>query len=147
MRRTRVFAGVALVSLSVLMLELALTRLFSATMYYHFAFLAVSLALFGSGASGVFVYLLQRRVDLRGGGWLSLGAALFAGTTVLALLVILGNPLPTELGATLYRRLLVVYAAASLPFFFAGCAITLAIARLAADIGRLYLFDLTGAAA
>ena len=46
------FLGVALVSLCTLVLELTLTRLFSATMFYHFAFLAISLALFGSGASG-----------------------------------------------------------------------------------------------
>ena len=57
----RAFAGVALVSLATLVLELTLTRLFSATMYYHFAFLAVSLALFGSGASGVVVYLVRPR--------------------------------------------------------------------------------------
>ena len=49
------FLGLALVSLATLVLELTLTRLFSATMFYHFAFLAVSLALFGSGASGVAV--------------------------------------------------------------------------------------------
>ena len=41
------------------MTELALTRIFSVTMYYHFAFLAISIALFGLSASGVFVYLAQ----------------------------------------------------------------------------------------
>ena len=39
------------------MTELALTRIFSVTMYYHFAFLAISIALFGLSASGVFVYV------------------------------------------------------------------------------------------
>ncbi|PYQ24527.1 MAG: hypothetical protein DMF81_05190 [Acidobacteria bacterium] len=57
--------GVALVSLCVLMLQLVLTRLFSATMYYHFAFLAIALALFGSGASGVLVYVLRGRPGRR----------------------------------------------------------------------------------
>ena len=41
------------------MTELALTRIFSVTMYYHFAFLAISIALFGLGASGVYVYLAR----------------------------------------------------------------------------------------
>lgn len=45
-----------------LTLDVALTRLFSATMYYHLAFLAISVALFGSGASGVFVFLLEERL-------------------------------------------------------------------------------------
>ena len=34
----------------------------------------------------------------------------------------------------------------ALPFFFAGCAVTLAITRLATEISKLYLFDLAGAA-
>ena len=62
------FLGVALVSLATLVLELTLTRLFSATMFYHFAFLAISLALFGSGASGVFLYVLRPRLDERAHG-------------------------------------------------------------------------------
>jgi len=44
------------------MTELALTRIFSVTMYYHFAFLAISIALFGLSASGVLVYVLRRRL-------------------------------------------------------------------------------------
>ena len=48
--------GIAAVSAALLMTELALTRIFSVTMYYHFAFLAISIALFGLSASGVFVY-------------------------------------------------------------------------------------------
>ena len=55
-------AGVAVVSAALLMTELALTRIFSVTMYYHFAFLAISIALFGLSASGVAVYLLRRRL-------------------------------------------------------------------------------------
>jgi hypothetical protein len=55
-------AGVAAVSAALLMTELALTRIFSVTMYYHFAFLAISIALFGLSASGVAVYLLRRRL-------------------------------------------------------------------------------------
>jgi hypothetical protein len=147
MNRIKIFFGISLITLAVLMLELALTRLFSATMYYHFAFLAISLALFGSGASGVFIYVLQHRLDLdKTGVWLSLAAVLFALSTLLALFVILANPLTYETGMENYYRLGRIYTATTLPFFFAGCAITLAITRLAKDISRLYLFDLAGAA-
>ena len=147
MDRRRIFLGIAFVTLAVLMLELALTRLFSATMYYHFAFMAISLALFGSGASGVFIYIIQRRLDeTRTGKWLAIAALLFAVTTVFSLYVILSNPLQLEPGVENYYSLAKVYAATSLPFFFAGCAVTLAIMRLAKEISRLYLFDLAGAA-
>ena len=48
--------AVACTAAAILMTELALTRIFSVVMYYHFAFLAISIALFGLSASGVFAY-------------------------------------------------------------------------------------------
>ncbi len=47
----RTLIGVALISAALLMTELSLTRIFSVTMYYHFAFMAISIALFGLSAS------------------------------------------------------------------------------------------------
>lgn len=147
MNRSKIYVGISLITLSVLMLELSLTRLFSATMYYHYAFMAISLALFGSGASGVFIYLAQRNLSpARTGQWLSLASVLFAVSTVFALWIILANPLALDEEAENYYRLVKIYGATTLPFFFAGCAITLAITRLAKQISRLYLFDLAGAA-
>src|SRR5688572_17689176 len=52
--------GMALVSFATLLLELALTRLFSVVLLYHFAFLAISLALLGLGAGGVFAYVFTQ---------------------------------------------------------------------------------------
>ena len=146
MNRTKVFFGIFLLTLSVLMLELSLTRLFSATMYYHFAFMAVSLALFGSGASGVFIYTIQNWLDKANTGrWMSVFSILYALSLIFALYVIFENPLVPG-GSENYFRLVKIYGATSLPFFFAGCAVTLAITRYASDISRLYLFDLAGAA-
>ena len=147
MNRTKIFLGIFLLTLSVLMLELSLTRLFSATMYYHFAFMAISLALFGSGASGVFIYIVQNRLsEKRTGRWLAIFSMLYAVCVIFALYIIFENPLTLEGSAENYYRLGAIYGATSLPFFFAGCTITLAITRLASDISRLYLFDLAGAA-
>ena len=56
----QVYLCVALTTLATLLLELSLTRIFSVVFYYHFAFLAISIALFGLGH--------RRRVFLRGGG-------------------------------------------------------------------------------
>src|SRR6266516_353957 len=44
--------------MATLLLELSLTRIFSVVLYYHFAFLAISIALFGLGAGGVFSYVV-----------------------------------------------------------------------------------------
>ena len=53
----RMLAGIGLVTFGTLLLELACTRLFSVVLFYHFAFLAIGVALLGLGAGGVFAYL------------------------------------------------------------------------------------------
>ena len=65
-RRTAI--AVATVSFATLLLELALTRLFSVVLFYHFAFLAISIALLGLGAGGVLAYVRREslaRLSLR----------------------------------------------------------------------------------
>src|SRR5215211_4485487 len=53
--------GLAFVALSTLMYEVLLTRIFSVTMWYHFAFVAISVALFGLTVGALLVYLLPDR--------------------------------------------------------------------------------------
>src|ERR1051326_1248752 len=53
-----IYLCVALTSMATLLLELSLTRIFSVVFYYHFAFLAISIALFGLGLGGVFSYVI-----------------------------------------------------------------------------------------
>src|SRR4249919_1383268 len=81
----RHLAGVALVSATLLMTELALTRIFSVVMYYHFAFLAISIALFGLSASGVFAYVARRWLDIYPTRLLlARQAAIYAACTIVA---------------------------------------------------------------
>lgn len=129
----KIFAGIFLLTLAVIMLELSLTRLFSATMYYHFAFMAISLALFGGGASGVFIYVIQDRIPTeKTDRWLSVFAMMFSVSVIGSLFVILGNPLSLAADAENLTRLVVIYLATAVPFFMAGCSVSLAIARFAA---------------
>jgi predicted membrane-bound spermidine synthase len=111
--------------------------------------MAISLALLGSGASGVAVHLAGDRLDRRRtGAWLSSFAVVFAASTVAALVVVLGSGFsPVDPPLVLFARLSVLYVAAAVPFFFAGAAVSLAVARGARDMSRLYLYDLGGAAA
>ena len=53
----KTYVGLFLVTLATLFYELLLTRIFSVTMWYHFAFMAVSLAMFGLTVGGLLVYL------------------------------------------------------------------------------------------
>src|SRR3977135_474020 len=85
----RHLASVALVSAALLMTELALTRIFSVVMYYHFAFLAISVALFGLSASGVFAFVRRGQLDRQASGPLLASRALvFSACTIAALFVL-----------------------------------------------------------
>src|SRR6266403_6292020 len=80
--------GIGLSSFAALLLELSLTRLFSVVLFYHFAFLAISIALLGLGAGGVFAYLLKTKLSARDTRWLAARVCLGNSVIVLAVLEI-----------------------------------------------------------
>src|SRR5436305_2450816 len=55
------YIGLFLTTLSLLQFELFLTRIFSVTMWYHFAFMAISLAMFGLAAGAVLIEVMKKR--------------------------------------------------------------------------------------
>jgi hypothetical protein len=113
----RVLAGVACVSGALLMVELALTRIFSVTMYYHFAFLAISIALFGLSASGVYVYLARDRFAGRStAALLSTHALAFAASTIVALAILVRLPVGLNYSTSNLVRMVAIYTLAALPF-------------------------------
>ncbi|HEX5108924.1 MAG TPA: hypothetical protein VFV95_10780 [Vicinamibacterales bacterium] len=143
-----IVAGVFAVSAALLMTELALTRIFSVTMYYHFAFLAISIALFGLSASGVFVYVMRRRlerIDTR--PLLAVLALVHAVSTVAALGGLVHLRVGLNYSPENLVRMLAIYALAAMPFFTGGSVVSLAFSRLSSRINLLYAADLLGAAA
>ena len=107
---TQLYLGLSFTTLATLILELSLTRIFSVVFYYHFAFLAISIALFGLGAGGVFSYIVAARP---GNLYAKLGAlgSSASAAVMAALLIILFAP--GELG---YLRLAMVYLSARCRF-------------------------------
>jgi spermidine synthase len=142
---TAPLAGVALVSFAALLLELALTRLFSVVLFYHFAFLAISIALLGLGAGGVFAYLRQHWLaphDVRKiGGLLCL---INAVAIVLTLEVVLHTRVALQLSSYNFKRLTAIYLFSAIPFFFTGLLFSVAFARETRRIPQLYGADLVG---
>lgn len=61
MRPFRFYTGVFTVSSSILMLEIVQTRILSVVVWYHLAFLVISLGMFGLTAGAVWVYLRRAR--------------------------------------------------------------------------------------
>src|SRR5882762_2372681 len=109
--------GLGLTSFAALLLELALTRLFSVVLFYHFAFLAISIALLGLGAGGVFAYLLKGR--LAGLDTRTLAAPLCMVNSVLVLAVletVLHVPVALTVTGKNFLHLTILYLAAAVPF-------------------------------
>jgi len=140
-------AGLGLTSFAALLLELALTRLFSVVLFYHFAFLAISIALLGLGAGGVCAYLLKIR--LAGTDTRSLAARLCIPNSVIVVVVleiVLHVPVALQVSWGNFGRLTALYLAAAVPFFLTGLLFALVFARETRRIPRLYGADLCGGA-
>ena len=140
-------AGLGLTSFSALLLELALTRLFSVVLFYHFAFLAISIALLGLGAGGVFAYLLKTR--LAGTDTRTLAARLCIANAVVVFVVleiVLYVPVALQVSWANFARLTAIYLAAAIPFFLTGLVFAVVFARETLRIPRLYGADLCGGA-
>ena len=135
------YLGLGFTTLATLLLELSLTRLFSVVFFYHFAFLAISLALFGFGAGGVFSYVIANRP---GNLSTELGRLTFINSVVVVLLLWF---ILTRHGDMTLATLAAVYVASAIPFVFAGTVVSLAIGEAIGRIDRAYLWDLMGAAA
>ncbi len=146
------YAGIFLVSLSILIYELTLTRVFSIIQWNYLAFMIISIAFLGYGASGTFLTispsLTRKRNRQQLSGLLS-RFSLFYGLSILVSIFLI-----TRIPFDLYRLnadryqllyLLLYYLAVALPFFFAGICISLAISQLPGKVSKLYFFDLMGA--
>ena len=111
--RTRL--SVFLITLSGLVLEVGLTRIYSASIWYHFAFVAISVALLGWGLGGFTVHLLKRKLQLTMNS-ATLVTALYAITIPLCLGLLVRYPFEMS-------RLSLYFLAPLFPFFLAGMAL------------------------
>ncbi len=144
---SRALVAVAAVAAALLMTELALTRIFSVVMYYHFAFLAISIALFGLSASGVYAFLRRDHLDkVPTGNLLASRTLVFAACTIGALAGLVRLRVGLNYSAQNLVLMLVIYLLAAVPFFTGGLVITLAISRYSSRINSVYAADLIGAA-
>ena len=139
--RRLLFAGIFLIALSGLVLEVSITRIFSAAIWYHFAFVAVSVALMGLGASGLVVH---HRVKKLKGKWAenltiysAWGIAIFIPITLFVMHGLASQVIYLPLFMVLF----------SVPFFLVGIIISAAFNAFASVAGRLYAADLIGASA
>jgi spermidine synthase len=144
---TTLLAGLGLSSFATLLLELALTRLFSVILFYHFAFLAISIALLGLGAGGVFAYV--RKPQLSRNTTRTLGSRLCLLNSIAILLVleiVLHVPVALEVSGKNFLNLTVIYLTSAVPFFLTGVLFSVIFSRESRRIPLLYGADLGGGA-
>ena len=142
------YACVLLVSAATLLFEIALTRIFAVTQGYHFAFLAISLALLGFGASGTALALVPRLASRDIRPVVAGAGLLFAVTSTGGLY--LTNVLPFDAYTLLWEPsqlayLALYYLALAVPFFFAGSIVGACLAKHPSRAGVLYGANLVGA--
>src|SRR6202167_3027912 len=140
-------SALGMTSFAALLLELALTRLFSVVLFYHFAFLAISIALLGLGSGGVFAYLgkswLGRFSTRTLLSWLCIANAL---VVPIVLEIVLHVPVSLSLSRDNFLRLTAIYLASAVPFFVTGIEFSILFARESRHISLLYGADLVGGA-
>ena len=144
-----------IISLSSLTFEVLLTRIFSIAQWNHLSFMVISIALFGFGASGTFLSLLDTRrkkweTQLSSIIALRVIILLYSATGIAAFISLVNIPLdyfrlPHEPVQTFY--LLAAYLILTIPFFFAGLVISIAYASLPEKTGLIYLTTMAGSAA
>ncbi len=139
--------GIALSSFAALLLELALTRLFSVVLFYHFAFLAISIALLGLGAGGVFAHLRKDRLArFETRALVSRLCSINALIVPVVLVIVLRIPVSLDISKANFLRLTAIYLASAVPFFITGLEFSIVFARQARRVPLLYAADLAGGA-
>ena len=136
-------------SSSALLFEIDLSRLLSVSQFYHFAFMVVSLALLGYGASGTALALfpkLNQKSTHQSLAWFSLAC----GFSILGSYLIM-NAVPFDSFSIAWDRrqaliLALHYFLLTLPFFFNGLAVGLLLAGSPQTAGAIYAFNLLGSA-
>jgi hypothetical protein len=140
--------SIFILSASALAYEVLLIRLFSIVHWHHFAFMVISIALLGYGASGSFITVFRDRLLHNYDRVFLISIGLFGLTSIACFIVMQHLPFNTlEIlwDSAQWLRLLLSYLLLTLPFFFAATAIALTIMRYHQKISLVYGIDLIGA--
>lgn len=144
------YLALAAISAAILAYEVLLVRLFAIVQWHHFAFMAISVALLGFGASGTWLALWQHRVASHFTPIFAVSAALFALSAPASFLAAQSLPFNAlaivwDPGQLLY--LLAMYLLLVVPFFCGATCVGLAFVCRGDVVGRIYAFNLIGSAA
>jgi spermidine synthase len=142
------FIAIGLLSTCVLAYEVLLTRLFSIALWHHFAYMIISAAMLGYGASGTLLTLLRKKIAphfARAYMAAAIALSVLMPTAFLLAQQVPFNPLELLWDGTQPFKLLAVYLLMMLPFFCGGLGIGLVFSHFGKLASRIYAFDILGA--
>ncbi len=141
----RGFFGIFFLSLAILVMEIALTRMLSVVMWYHFAFVVISLAMLGLAASGLLLHFFP--VLVRNARTVVPWCGSLASVATVGMLGYLSRLrfVHDQAGELFRWDVAVTFFVILGPFFFGGLAISAALSRWTSQVDRLYFWDLVGA--
>ena len=148
--KTRTQLGVPLfvTTLSMLLLELGLTRLFSAVLFYHYAFLVISIALLGLATGGIAARLIPRDLTpVQHRWWMGVASLVACVSLIPGLWVLLHTDVWLIDSWRTFGWFSLLYVLWMLPFGVAGFIVASAMNQGSEGISSLYFYDLLGASA
>ncbi|MBI4560315.1 MAG: SAM-dependent methyltransferase [Candidatus Hydrogenedentes bacterium] len=127
--------------------ELALMRIFSIAQWHHFAYMVISIAMLGFGASGTALALLRSRLLIRATSCLRL--LVFLASVSLVICYAAAQYVPFETYQLVSQPnqmwyLLALYVIFAVPFFLIASTIALAFMVCPEHVGRIYFFNMLG---
>ncbi|HWO99926.1 MAG TPA: SAM-dependent methyltransferase [Methylococcus sp.] len=146
--RDGIATAIGALSATALAYEVLLTRLFAMIQWHHLAYMVISLALLGYGASGTFLALIGNWLGRHFAGFFVSNALAFAASTVAGFWLagrIPFNPLELGWDPGQFPKLLATYLLLAIPFFCVANCLGAAFLHRCDQIHRLYAFDLIGA--
>jgi hypothetical protein len=147
MKRSKMVSSIFLISAAVLAYEIILMRIFSITQWYHFAYMIISIALLGFGASGTFIALFRTRLTRQFLASYRLFSFLFPLSMILSYFLSQQNefnPFEIVWNPRQYFHLVEYYLVLFIPFFLAATCIGLMFTQYTNKIGLIYCFNLIG---
>jgi hypothetical protein len=145
---TYAFFVIALISCSMLIYEILLTRISALRLFFHFGFLIISNCLLGIGASGTLISIFQNSFRKRTRFWVTLFSGLYLLSLLMTYVFLLNFHIPYNLSFMRVAdlgRFSIYNAVTALPFFFAGTVVGMLLSFNAARINTIYFSDLAGA--
>ena len=137
-----ILVSLFILSLSVLLFELTLTRIFSIILWYNYAFMAISVAFFGLGIGSLLIHITKNGMKREVLPNKIIQFTLAFAVSLPVFLFVIVHLIPPSISF-----IYLFFLASSIPFFFAGLSMALIYLAMPMQISKLYFIDLAGASA